>query len=213
MQQDDRSYENTSTKFSVDEDKEHDSMLQYHLPEMKSYLNMEELSIYLLAEHVIDHDDIVKLTVTGQLSKSQVIINLHNIIKSKKMATQFLSALKRSAAKQPAHEELLEIITASKQQTLSQSSESAQNAPTISAEFQSCHSNSSRPKLSLVNSDSDVQLIESENKCFATDKEITVDVESICKAESENGHESQMVSAIYIDLYNYVLESLRLVYM
>jgi hypothetical protein len=92
-----------------------DNILNQFLPDMKD-LNMEDLNLYLMSEFVILDDDVIRLTVTPTLSKSQVAMNLYQIIKSRRKLTQFLTALKRSSEQNPGHGELYEKISRDREQ-------------------------------------------------------------------------------------------------
>ena len=77
---------------------------------------MEDLNLYLMSESVILDDDVIKLTVAPNLSKSQVAMNLYHIIKSRHRLTQFLRALKRSSEQNPWHGELYKKISKEREQ-------------------------------------------------------------------------------------------------
>lgn len=92
-----------------------DNILSQFLPDMKD-LNMEILNLYLMSESIILDDDLIKLTVAPNLSKSQVAINLYQIVKSRHKLTQFLTALKRSSEQNPWHGELHKKISKEREQ-------------------------------------------------------------------------------------------------
>ena len=79
---------------------------------MKRSLCMDSLKLYLLAEDVIGDDDIVRLTITAQLSKNEVMMNLRDIVGRRNVLDKFLKALKRSFTEEsnPGHKEVFEMI-------------------------------------------------------------------------------------------------------
>ena len=88
---------------------------------MKYLLNIDSIKIYLLAEGVINEDDRVRLTVSHQRSNNEVIMNLRDVVRKKKVLDKFLIALKRSFTEEnnPGHEELFEMINKEREQRLS----------------------------------------------------------------------------------------------
>ena len=82
---------------------------------MRRILNVEDLILYLLSEDAIGDDDPPKLTVSGQLSKTQVLVNLQQIIATRGTIEQFLQALKRSSEDHTGHKELYDAMVAERQ--------------------------------------------------------------------------------------------------
>ena len=98
---------------------------------MKRLLSVNDLHIYLLAKNVITNDDLAKLTISGQLSKDQVLINLQDIVRTRKVIDQFLEALKHSSEDNPGHKELFDIIHEEKQRRLSIASGLQESVPKL----------------------------------------------------------------------------------
>ena len=90
---------------------------------MRRILNVEVLILYLLSEDAIGDDDPPKLTVSGQLSKTQVLVNLQQIIATRGTIEQFLQALKRSSEDHTGHKELYDAMVAERQRRTSVSSQ------------------------------------------------------------------------------------------
>lgn len=100
------------------------------LPEMKRLLNIEDLILYLLSENAIGDDDPPKLTVSGQLSKTQVLVNLQQVITTRGAIEQFLLALERSSEDHMGHKELYDKMTAERQRRMSTYSSSSRRLST-----------------------------------------------------------------------------------
>ena len=100
-----------------------DDVMRRFLPDMKRTLNIEDLILYLLSENAICDDDPPKLTVSGQLSKPQVILNLQQIIANRGTIEQFLQALKRSSEDHAGHKELYDAMVNERQRRTSVSSQ------------------------------------------------------------------------------------------
>ena len=100
-----------------------DDVMRRFLPEMKRLLNIEDLILYLLSENAIGDDDTPKLTVSGQLSKNQVLVNLQQIITTRGAIEQFLRALERSSDDHMGHKELYDTIVTERQRRVSVSSQ------------------------------------------------------------------------------------------
>ena len=88
---------------------------------MKQSLCMDTLKIYLLAENVINDDDMVRLTITAQHSRNDVMMNLRDIVRRRNVIDKFLNALKRSSIEDnnPGHKELFEMINQERERRLS----------------------------------------------------------------------------------------------
>ena len=88
---------------------------------MKRSLCMDSLKIYLLAENDINDDDMVKLTITAQHSRNDVMMNLRDIVRRRNVLDKFLNALKRSSIEDnnPGHKELFEMINQERERRLS----------------------------------------------------------------------------------------------
>ena len=82
-------------------------------------LNIEDLILYLLSENAIGDDDTLKLSVSGQLSKNQVLVNLQQIITTRGTVEQFLLALKTSWDDNPGHKELYDMMIAERERRMS----------------------------------------------------------------------------------------------
>ena len=89
---------------------------------MRRVLNIEDLILYLLSEDAIGDDDPPKLTVSGQLSKPQVLVNLQQIVATRGTIEQFLQALKRSSEDHAGHKELYDAMVAERHRRTSVSS-------------------------------------------------------------------------------------------
>ena len=100
-----------------------DVMRQF-LPNMKRLLNVEDLTLYLLSKNAVGDDDIPKLTISGQLSKTQVLVNLQQIITTRGTVEQFLLALHASWDDNPGHKELYDMMTAERERRMSVTSRS-----------------------------------------------------------------------------------------
>ena len=102
-------------------EKDPQDVLRPFLLNMKQLLSIDSIKIYLLAENVINDDDLVRLTITPLLSKSDALINLRDIIRSRNVLDNFLNALKRSSIddKNPGHKELFEMISKERERRLS----------------------------------------------------------------------------------------------
>ena len=98
---------------------------------MKQRLCIDSIKLYLLEESVINDDDMVKLTVSAQLSRTDVIMNLRNIIRRRNVLDKFLKALKRSSCEDnnPGHKELFDMISKERERRLSLTSHEG-DAPT-----------------------------------------------------------------------------------
>ena len=93
------------------------------LPEMKRVVNIEDLILYLMSENAIGDDDTPRLTVSGQLSKTQVLVNLQQIIATRGTTEQFLKALERSSDDHTGHKELFTKMVAERRRRKSVSSQ------------------------------------------------------------------------------------------
>ena len=91
-------------------------LLYRYLPQLVRLLNIESIRVYLIAEEFLSEDDMEKLTPNPpHYVGSQIVETLVKIVKRKgeRGLEKFLSALRKSveAGYQPAHEELLELLT------------------------------------------------------------------------------------------------------
>ena len=84
-------------------------------------MSIDSIKIYLVAEGVVNDDDMVRLKVTPQHSNSDVMMNLRDIVRKKQVLDKFLKALKRSFTEEnnPGHEELFEMINKERERRLS----------------------------------------------------------------------------------------------
>ena len=119
-----------------------DDVMRRFLPEMRMTLNIEDLLLYLLSENAIGDDDAPKLTVSGHLSKAQVIMNLQQIITTRGTIEQFLLALKRSSEDHTGHKELYNLMLVERQRRMSVSSQRSSTSRSMSLRVNSITSQS-----------------------------------------------------------------------
>ena len=130
-----------------------DDVMRRFLPEMRMTLNIEDLLLYLLSENAIGDDDAPKLTVSGHLSKAQVIMNLQQIITTRGTIEQFLLALKRSSEDHTGHKELYNLMLVERQRRMSVSSQRSSTSRSMSLRLNSITSQS--PLIPEINSQTD----------------------------------------------------------
>ena len=87
-----------------------DIILRNLLPEMKRFLDLDEIKLYLLSEDVITPHDLPRIKITDQNSKNSAIVNLYEIVMTREMLLSFVSAIRRSSEDHPGHKQLLEKI-------------------------------------------------------------------------------------------------------
>ena len=87
-----------------------DIVLRNLLPELKKFLDLDEIKLYLLSEDVITPHDLPRIKITDQNSKNSAIVNLYEIVMTREMLHSFVSAIRRSSEDHPGHKQLLEKI-------------------------------------------------------------------------------------------------------
>ena len=80
------------------------------------------MKLYLLSENAIGDNDLPKLTVSGQLCKSQVLVNLQQIVATRGTIEQFMQALECSSEDHAGHKELYDTMVKERQRRISVSS-------------------------------------------------------------------------------------------